>query len=203
MNIGGGEAADQVVRMMLSSGEVAVRLTGSAIQNLAAIGLALAQNNKKLSGRTSLGKMLQETRDIRVFPMSREQYQVFRQTARPMKVLYAAVKDKENPQAPIDLMVPSTELERANQIFQRMGYGLSQTAPSKEAPAPKKESRSGRDSPDTKPRSSSSSRTATGRTTPDRRSVLERLTTFREQLAQAKKAPTKQKERFKAPRRDR
>ncbi len=33
MNIG-GEAADQLVRMMLSGGEVAVRLTGSAMKNL-------------------------------------------------------------------------------------------------------------------------------------------------------------------------
>ena len=32
MNIGGGEAADQLVRMMLSGSEVAVRLSGSAIK---------------------------------------------------------------------------------------------------------------------------------------------------------------------------
>ena len=33
MNIGGGEAADQLVRMMLSGSEVAVRLSGSALKN--------------------------------------------------------------------------------------------------------------------------------------------------------------------------
>ena len=32
MNIGGGEAADQLVRMMLSFGEVSVRLGGSALK---------------------------------------------------------------------------------------------------------------------------------------------------------------------------
>ena len=32
MNIGGGEAADQLVRMMLSGSEVAVRLSGSALK---------------------------------------------------------------------------------------------------------------------------------------------------------------------------
>ena len=37
MNVGGGEAADQMVRMMLSGGEVTVRLGASAIKNLAAI----------------------------------------------------------------------------------------------------------------------------------------------------------------------
>ena len=42
MNIGGGEAADQLVRMMLSGSEVAVRLSGSAIKNVLALTMALA-----------------------------------------------------------------------------------------------------------------------------------------------------------------
>ena len=33
MTVGGGEAADQMVRMMLSSGEVVVRLGGSILKN--------------------------------------------------------------------------------------------------------------------------------------------------------------------------
>ena len=37
MNVGGGEAADQMVRMMLSGTEVAVRLSGSALKNLLAL----------------------------------------------------------------------------------------------------------------------------------------------------------------------
>jgi len=43
MNIGGGEAADQLVRMMLSGSEVAVRLSGSAIKNMLALTMALAR----------------------------------------------------------------------------------------------------------------------------------------------------------------
>ena len=68
MNIGGGEAADQLVRMLLSGGEVAVRLGGSAAKNLLAMSLALAKNHKKISGKVRMGKMLQQTRDLRVFP---------------------------------------------------------------------------------------------------------------------------------------
>ena len=37
MNIGGGEAADQLVRMMLTGTEAAVRLSGSALKNVLAI----------------------------------------------------------------------------------------------------------------------------------------------------------------------
>ena len=74
MNIGGGEAADQLVRMLLSGGEVAVRLGGSAAKNLLAMSLALAKNHKKISGKVRMGKMLQQTRDLRVFPMTQEEY---------------------------------------------------------------------------------------------------------------------------------
>ena len=74
MNIGGGEAADQLVRMMLSGTEVTVRLGGSALKNVLALTMALAKSNKVISGKVSLGKMLRETRDLRQFPMTPEQY---------------------------------------------------------------------------------------------------------------------------------
>ena len=64
MNIGGGEAADQLVRMMLTGTEAAVRLSGSALKNVLAISLALAKNHKRISGKVNLGKMLRETREI-------------------------------------------------------------------------------------------------------------------------------------------
>ena len=70
MNIGGGEAADQMVRMLLSGTEVVIRLSGSALKNLLALTLALARNHKKLSGKVNLGKMLRETRDLRQFSMT-------------------------------------------------------------------------------------------------------------------------------------
>ena len=53
--------------MMLSGGEVAVKLAGSAAKNAAAMLLALARNHKKVYGKTSLKKILQQTRDIRTF----------------------------------------------------------------------------------------------------------------------------------------
>ena len=74
MTVGGGEAADQMLRMMLSGGEVAVRLGGSALKNLLALTMALAKNNQTVSGKVNMTKMLRETRDLRLFPMSPEQY---------------------------------------------------------------------------------------------------------------------------------
>ena len=53
MNVGGGEAADQTVRMMLTGCEVAVRLSGSALKNTLALTMALARNHKTISGKVN------------------------------------------------------------------------------------------------------------------------------------------------------
>lgn len=178
MNVGGGEAADQMVRMMLSGTEVAVRLSGSALKNLLALSLALARNHKQLSGKVNLGKMLRETRDLRQFPMTPEQYRQFEKLAKKQKLLFSTIRDQDERGKLVDVILPVTELDRANQIFERLLSQVSsqekdvsdlQKAPQErqDVPVPehrknppKKDFRSERDSPDTRPRSSTPSESA-------------------------------------------
>ena len=124
MNVGGGEAADQMVRMMLSGTEVAVRLSGSALKNLLALTMALASNRKTLSGKVNMGKMLRETRDLRRFPMTPEQYKQFQKLAKKHKLLFSVIKDKDDKGKVMDVILPVTELDRANAIFERILYTL-------------------------------------------------------------------------------
>ncbi len=140
MNIGGGEAADQLVRMMLSGSEVAVRLGGSALKNMLALTMALAKNNKTISGKINLGKMLRETRDLRQFPMTPEQYRQFSKLAKKQKLLFSAIRDKDGTGKLIDVILPVTELDRANMIFERVGYLTPEpAAPQREQKPPRKE----------------------------------------------------------------
>ena len=189
MNIGSGEAADQMVRMMLSGGEVTVRLGASAIKNLAAITIALARNHKTLSGKVQMKQMLQQTRDLRLFPMTKEEYIAFRKEAGHQKLLYATIRDKRTGQ--IDVVLPTTDLERANHVFDRMTYRgagaqpkeQTQDTPEQERP-PKKGSRSEQDL-SVQRDSSSSERSASGRqnrTTNDRYSVSDQLRAYRKYL---------------------
>ena len=131
MNIGGGEAADQMVRMLLSGTEVVIRLSGSALKNLLALTLALARNHKKLSGKVNLGKMLRETRDLRQFSMTPEQYKEFQHRARKQKLLFATVRDRDGWGKLIDVILPVTELDRGR----------------RSVPAPKRARRSARGTP--------------------------------------------------------
>lgn len=122
MNVGGGEAADQLVRMLLSGTEVSVRLGGSALKNLLALTMALAKNNKTVSGKVNLGRMLRETRDLRQFPMTPEQYKQFAKLAKKQKILFSAIHDRDDRGKLIDVILPVTELDRANMIFERLAY---------------------------------------------------------------------------------
>ncbi len=160
MNVGGGEAADQLVRMMLSGTEVAVRLGGSALKNLLALTMALAKNNKVLSGKVNMGKMLRETRDLRRFPMTKQQYKEFKKLAKKHKLLYSVIRDKTDRGSMMDVILPVTELDRANAIFEQILYTLppeqerkparelqqgrqvfqrERQAPERERPAPEKD----------------------------------------------------------------
>ena len=124
MNVGGGEAADQMVRMMLSGTEVAMRLSGSALKNLLALTMALAHNRKTLSGKVNMGKMLKETRDLRRFPMTPQQYKQFKKLAKKHKLLFSVIRDKDDRGKLMDVILPVTELDRANAIFEHILYTL-------------------------------------------------------------------------------
>ena len=134
MNIGGGEAADQLVRMMLTGTEVAVRLSGSAAKNVLALSFALAKSHRRISGKINLGKMLRETRDLRQFPMTPEQYRQFQKLAKRQKLLYSSIHDMDRRGRIIDVILPVTELDRANQIFERMLYQEPSRHPEQQGP---------------------------------------------------------------------
>lgn len=147
MNIGGGEAADQLVRMMLSGSEVAVRLSGSAIKNVLALTMALAKKHKTISGKVNLAKMLKETRDVRRFSMSPEQYQQFRQRAGKQKILFSAIRDSDNKGKVVDVIMPVTEIDRANMIFERIRYTGQPEQMRQDAPSKEQEARVGQEAP--------------------------------------------------------
>lgn len=198
MNVGGGEAADQTVRMMLTGCEVAVRLSGSALKNTLALTMALAKNHKTISGKVNLVKMLKETRDVRRFTMTPEQYQQFKKRAGKQKLLFSAIRDQDGHGKVIDVILPVTEIDRANLIFERILYrpdGEKAGENEQEVPS-KKDTRSGRDSRDTGARSRNSKEAQTGMTISERPSVEAKLQDYRAQLdAKQPSAPAKTKTR--------
>ena len=185
-----GDAAETVVRVMLTGTEITLRLTASAAKNLLALSVALAKQHKQISGKTRMKKILKDTRDIRVFPMTRAQYREFQKKAKPFRLLYAAIRDRDGG-GQIDLVLPATELDRANLVFEKMLYRQAdkvgdkeptEKSHGKEEPS-KNASRWPPDLTATRADSARSEATPQSRTmSSERESVILRLEAYRKQL---------------------
>ena len=198
MSISSGDPAEEVVRMMLSGAEVTLRLTASATKNLLAVSIALAKSRKKLCGKTNMKKMLKETRDLRAFHMSAEEFQRFKQAAKSYKLLYSYVRDDR--QSSVDVILPATELGRANILLEKIQYEQARPGESRQKEDdPKNVSRSEPDWSDTRqngPSRTSAEPDRRTRTTSERPSVLEKLEGYRREIRESQ-APAKAKEKQK------
>ena len=87
-----GEAADLVVKESIQLTEASIKLLAAGSKNLAAFLYALAKDNKKLVGKTSMNRLLREGKELKSFCIKEEDFAEFRKYARP-NVLFAAVQD--------------------------------------------------------------------------------------------------------------
>ena len=186
-----GDAAETVVRVMLTGTEITLRLTASAAKNLLVLSVALAKQHKQISGKTRMKKILKDTRDIRVFPMTKAQYRAFQKKAKPFRLLYASIRDRDGG-GQIDLVLSATELDRANLVFEKMLYRQEDKSSGKETVEKPKEKEepsknASRWPPDltaTRGASARSGAMAQSRTTSsERESVILRLEQYRSLLS--------------------
>lgn len=139
-----GEAADEVVRIMLNGTEVALRLTGSAAKNLGVILYEWAKNNPKVTGKTSMMKLLRSGEELQVVTLTRDQYDQFKALAKK-QVLFAPFVNKEKNDGMVEVVISSRSLAIVNHILEDIGYGKRTQAegePSKKENTPSKRSSS-------------------------------------------------------------
>ena len=129
-----GEAADEVVRMVLNGTEVAIRLTGSAAKNLAAILVAWSKNHKKVYGKTSMMKLLRSGEELQVLTLTKEQYRDFRDSAKK-QVLFAPFVNTKTDDGKVDVVIASRSVPLVNHILERIGY--NHVLPEAEEPSKK------------------------------------------------------------------
>ena len=139
-----GEAADEVVRIMLNGPEVALRLTGSAAKNLGVILYEWAKNNPKVTGKTSMMKLLRSGEELQVVTLTRDQYDQFKALAKK-QVLFAPFVNKEKNDGMVEVVISSRSLAIVNHILEDIGYGKrtqAEVEPSKKENTPSKRSSS-------------------------------------------------------------
>ena len=114
-----GDAAEQVVRLSLETGEVAVKLTGEGAKQLAILLYAILREQKKTKGKTRLTNMLRSGKELKVFAVKDSDLQLFCREAKKYGVLYCVLKDRDATDGITDIMVRAEDASKINRIFER------------------------------------------------------------------------------------
>lgn len=129
-----GETADLMVREGIQITESVVKLAGLGAKNLAALLIALANDNQKLAGKTTLKRLIQDGDELTIFSVKKEDLDGFRMEAKSYGVLFCPIENKMEDTGTVEIMAKVKDAKQLNRIFERMGY----PAPVKEDAAAKK-----------------------------------------------------------------
>ena len=117
-----GDAAEQIVRISLEGTEVALKLTGSAAKNIAAMIYTVLKNRdkNKTKGKQRLTAMLKSGKELKVFTVSEEHLKQFAAEAKRYGVVYCALRGKEKTaDGMVDIMVRAEDASKINRIVER------------------------------------------------------------------------------------
>ena len=91
-----GDAAEQIIRFSLEGAEIALKITGAAAKNIAAMIYAIVKNrdNTKTKGRQRLSAMLKSGKELQVFTLRQQDLKQFTQEAKRYGVVYCALRNK-------------------------------------------------------------------------------------------------------------
>lgn len=126
-----GEVADLMVKESIQITEETVKLLAAGSKDLTAFLLALAQDNRKLSGKTNMTRLLRDGKELKVFHIREKDLEDFRKYAK-QSVLYAVIKDSRSEDGMVDLITNVDYISQVNHFLQSRGYGVPDN-PEKEA----------------------------------------------------------------------
>lgn len=162
----GGDAADQMMRQTLELSESAVKLAGLGAKNLAALCLALANENQKLAGKTKMNTLLRSGKELSVIGLKEEDLPQFKQLAEQYGVLFSAIKESLDDRGCLDVLTYAEDVSKVNRILEKMQYGQAreEDTQKKDDPRPRSKMPSREDG--------TSSRHGEGMDTTTRKSVI-------------------------------
>ena len=129
-----GETAELVVKEGIQITESAVKLAGLGAKNLAALLIAIAKDNPKLSGKTGLKRLIQDGEELTIFSVKQEDLKGFQMESKRYGVLFYPVINKVEKTGTVEIMAKAKDARQINRIFERMDY----PAPAREDDTAKK-----------------------------------------------------------------
>ena len=125
------DTADQMMKMTLEGIEVAAEIGlkagGTAAKSLAVTLYAILTDNKKIKGRTNLDNMLKSGKELKVFAIHHSDLEKFCTEAKHYGVLYSVLKEKNNTDGIVDIMVRAEDASKISRMVDKFDLATIDT----------------------------------------------------------------------------
>ena len=111
-----GEVADLMVKEGIQITESATKLAALGAKNLAAIIIAMMQDEKRLRGKTNLTQLLKSDKPLCILQIKEADIHKFNSEAKKYGVLFTAVTDKTNNTGLCDIIAKQEDVTKLNDI---------------------------------------------------------------------------------------
>ena len=129
-----GEVADLMAKEAIQMTESAVKLTALGVKNLAAIVMALANDDGKTEGVAKLKQMLKTGKQLCIMQIKEADLKKFNAEAKNYGITYRPVADKTNDNGLCDVIAFQDDIPRLNYIMEKLGYSATEHDTPPEAP---------------------------------------------------------------------
>ena len=122
-----GDAAEQIVRLSLEGTEVALKLTGSAAKNIAAMIYAVLKDQKRTKGKARIESMIRTERPMTANTLKLEDCAEFQKRAKEYGIMFCPIPYKKTDET-VDVLVFESDASRVNRIVERFKFSVVDTA---------------------------------------------------------------------------
>ena len=120
------EVADLMAKEAIQMTESAVKLTALGVKNLAAIVMALANDDGKTEGVAKLKQMLKTGKQLCIMQIKEADLKKFNAEAKNYGIMYRPVADKTNDNGLCDVIAFQDDIPRLNYIMEKLGYSATE-----------------------------------------------------------------------------
>ena len=131
------DTADQMAKMTLEgiqvAAEVGLKAGGAAAKSLAVTLYAIIKDNKKIKGQTYLDNLLKSGKELKVFAIHHKDLEKFCEEAKHYGVLYSVLKEKNNTDGIVDIMVKAEDASKISRMVDKFDLATIDTKAIKES----------------------------------------------------------------------
>ena len=125
------DTADQMMKMTLEgiqvAAEIGIKAGGTAAKSLAVTLYAIISDNKKIKGKTNLDNLLKSGKELKVFAIHHKDLEKFCIEAKHYGVLYSVLKEKNNTDGIVDIMVKAEDASKISRMVDKFDLATIDT----------------------------------------------------------------------------